>query len=144
MNDYLKEAENDVQNYFNTHDIHKSFYLSFFGEIIKIFGGWFLIPDKNYDAEFDDNGNLLPSESTEYSYREQIIFQLSMYCGTTGWNRAFEAACKGNGLNELFIYYRYLDWVRSDIFDGYIADRTVDAVLGNEENNSKEIFGCEE
>lgn len=56
MTDYLTDAQNDIEAYFETHEIPNYFYQCLFGELIKIWGVSPLIPDKDYLAEYDDEG----------------------------------------------------------------------------------------
>lgn len=111
MTDYLTDAENDIKTYFETHDIPIYFYQCFFGELIKVFGIKFLIPD-------DD-----------YSCREQLELHLNNLGGTGGWYEAFKEACKQCDLMDMHEDYRKFCWVRSDIFDGYIADRMLEVLF---------------
>lgn len=129
MNDYLTDAENDIKAYFKTHEIPDYFYQCLFGELIKVFGIHFLIPDKDYLAEYDDDGNILPSNNNDYSYKEQIDYYLTMLSSTFGWNDAFQQSCEQCELSQLCLDYKQMDWVRSDIFDGYIVDKMVDALF---------------
>ena len=125
MSDYLTEAKNKVETYFATHEISPYFYQCLFGEFIKIFGVRFIIPDINYDAEYDEDGELIPCDESDYSYKDQVDYYLNHLGGTGGWNLAFKEACKQCDLEDLLEYYAQLDWVHSDIFDGFIADNTV-------------------
>lgn len=94
MPNYLDNAENDVRTYFETHEIPRYFYQCLFAELIKIFGINFLIPDENYLAEYDDDGNMLPSNNDNYSYKDQISYYLALRGGTFGWGNAFAQSCK--------------------------------------------------
>lgn len=132
MTDYLTNAENDIKTYFETHDIPTRFHQCFFGEFVKIFGVNFLIPDKYYDIQYDDDGNLIKYDDELYSYKDQIDFYLTNLGGTYGWNTAFKAACDQCGIMDIYDDYYKMDWVRSDIFDGYIADMMIDELFGGE------------
>jgi hypothetical protein len=133
--DYLIEAENDIKSYFETHQIPPYFYQCLFAEFIKVFGIQFLIPDKEYLAEYDDDGNILESNNDDYSYKDQIAYYLTMLSGTFGWTNAFAMSCEQCKLSQLLQYYHSTDWVRGDIFDGYIVDKMVDALF--DENNPR-------
>ena len=117
MTDYLTDAENDIKAYFENYYIPTYFYQCFFGELVKVFGAKFLIPD-------DD-----------YSYIEQLACYLNNFGGTGGWHTAFKEACKQCDLMDMHEDYRKFCWVRSDIFDGYIADRMVDVLFDDTHHN---------
>ena len=130
MSDYLTDAHNDVQTYFETHEIPNYFYQCLFAELIKIFGVQCLVvPDENYLAEYDDDGNVISSHNDNYSYKDQILYSLNMLSGTFGWSDAFGRSCEQCKLTQLHQDYKQMDWVRSDIFDGYIVDRMVVALF---------------
>jgi hypothetical protein len=117
MTDYLTDAQNDIKTYFETHDIPIYFYQCLLGEFVKMFGAKFLIPD-------DD-----------YSYREQLELYLNNFGGTGGWNLAFKEACDQCGIMDIYDDYSNMDWVRSDIFDGYIADKMLDVLFDDTRHN---------
>lgn len=129
MDKYLDNAKSDVATYFWTHNIPGGFYVCLFGELIKIFGAHMIIPDKYYDAEYDDDGNILSSDNDSYSYKDQIEYYLTCFSGTCGWADAFERSC--DQLNILWLQedYSEMDWVRSDIFDGYIVEQMIDVLF---------------
>lgn len=129
MNDYLTDAENDIKTYFETHEIPNYFYQCLFAELIKVFGIHFLVPDRDYLAEYDDEGNVLPSNNDDYSYKDQIAYYLTMISGTFGWTDAFHQSCEQCKLPQLLQDYHGTDWVRGDIFDGYIVDKMVEALF---------------
>ena len=132
MTDYLTDAENDIKTYFETHDIPTHFHQCFFGELIKTFGTHFIIPDKYYDAEYDEDGNIVKSYEDNYSYKEQIGFHLMFLSSTGGWRKTFKVACEECCMMDIYDDYYKLDWVRSDIFDGYIADMMLDMLFEGE------------
>ena len=136
--DYLTNAENDIRVYFETHEIPPYFYQCLFGEFVKIFGIKFLIPDKEYLVEYDNDGNMIESNNDDYSYEDQISYYLTMYAGTFGWTDAFTKSCEQCKLSWLLQDYHSMDWVRGDIFDGYIADKMVDALF--DENHPRGYF----
>ena len=138
MTDYLTDAQNDVQHYFDTHEIPNYFYQCFFAELIKIFGVNHLIPDENCLAEYDEDGNILLSNNDDYSYKDQISYHLTMLSGTFGWNDAFQQSCEQCKLPQLLWDYKQMDWVRSDIFDGYIVDKMIEALF---DENHPEGYG---
>lgn len=135
MTNYLTDADNDIKTYLDTHDIPIYFYQCLFGELVKVFGAKFLIPDKYYDAQYDDDGNLIEPKEDTYSYKDQIDFYLTCLGGTGGWNIAFKEACDQCGIMDIYDDYANMDWVRSDIFDGYIADKMLDVVFIDIEYN---------
>lgn len=132
MADYLTDAENDIKTYFETHDIPIYFYQCFFGELVKIWGITFLIPNPCYDAEYD---NIIESNEVNYSYKEQVDYFLTCQGGTGGWYEAFKEACKQCDLMDMHEDYRKFCWVRSDIFDGYIADKMLDVLFDGTRHN---------
>ena len=129
MTDYLTDAQNDIKIYFETHDIPTYFYQCFFGELVKVWGSTFITPDKYYNAEYDDDGNIIKSYEDEYTYKEQIGNSLAFITGTGGWYEAFKEACKQCDLMDMHEDYRKFCWVRSDIFDEYIADKMLEVVF---------------
>lgn len=129
MDKYLDNAKGDVASYFLTHNISSEFYVCLFGELIKIFGIHMIIPDKHYDVEYDDSGNMLSSDNDSYSYKDQIEYYLTCFSGTSGWTDAFERSCDQLSMFWLQEDYSKMDWVHSDIFDGYIADRMIDTLF---------------
>lgn len=130
MSDYITDAQNNVKSYFETHDIPNRFYQFLFAELIKLFGiQRLIIPDENYLAEYDDEGNVLPSNNDDYSYKDQISYTLTMISGTFGWNDALDKACKQCELPQLLRDYKRMDWINSDIFDGLLVDRMVEALF---------------
>lgn len=127
MSDYLTDAHNDIETYFETHDIPTHFYQCFFGELVKVFGVQFLIPSTDYLDMYDDE--------EEYSYNNQIGHYLTCWGGTAGWNLAFKEACDQCGLMDIYDDYSRFCWVRSDTFDGYIADEMLDVLFDDTEHN---------
>ena len=140
MADYLTDAQNDIQIYFETHEIPKYFYQCLFGELVKIWGVEFIIPDSDYDAEYDDDGNIIPSDD-DYSYKDQIDYYATMLSGTAGWGVAFKESCMQCNLLWLDEYYRQIDWIRSDIFDGYIVEGMLNTLfVENVKSDSYYLF----
>jgi hypothetical protein len=127
MSDYLTDAQNDIKTYFETHDIPIRFYQCFFGELVKVFGVKFLIPDASYLDNYE--------EDEDYSYKEQLGYYLNSNGGTGGWNLAFKEACDQCGIMDIYDDYSNMDWVRSDIFDGYIADKMLDVLFDDTRHN---------
>lgn len=120
--EYLNNAQDKIDKYFKEHVLPDYFYQCFFGELIKVFGIKGLIPDKYYDAEYDDEGNLIESDCEDYSYRNQLDYYLTYMCGTVGWDLAFKLACSQCGLEStLYKYYSEMDWIESDYFDEKIV-----------------------
>jgi hypothetical protein len=52
-----------------------------------------------------------------------------------GWYQAFKAACDQCGIIDICDDYYKMDWVRSDIFDGYIADIMIDVLFDDKEDD---------
>lgn len=117
MADYLTDAQNNIETYFETHDIPTYFYQCFFGELVKVFGVDLVIP------------------SDKYHYREQLELSLDCLGGTGGWNIAFTEACDQCGIMDIYDDYYKMDWVCSDIFDGYIADRMLEILFDDTKHN---------
>jgi hypothetical protein len=120
MLDYLTDAQNDIKIYFETHDIPTYFYKCFFGELIKVFGITLLIPD-------DD-----------CSYREQLSLGLNYLGGTGGWYEALSTSCDQCGIMDIYDDYRHFCWLRSDIFDGYIADKMIEVLF--DDSNDQDYY----
>lgn len=60
-----------------------------------------------------------------HEYYNLFLFSeegIPMNTSTSGWVAAFYKACDEKSLLELFDYYKGLDWMDSDIFDGIVAD----------------------
>ena len=129
MTDYLTDAHHDIKTYFETHEIPIYFYNCLFGELIKIYGVSPLVPDTDYLAEYDDDGNIISSNEDDYSYKEQLDYYFSMLCGTGGWNLALKEACTQCELTQLYQDYQKINWVRSDMFDGYIVDQMIETLF---------------
>lgn len=136
MTDYLTDANNDIKTYLETHDIPTRFHQCFFGELIKVFGVEFLIPDTAYLLQCDNDGNYIPINEDDYSYKDQIDFYLTNLGGTYGWNTAFKAACDQCGIMDIYDDYAKMNWVYSDTFDGYIADKMIDVLFADKENEN--------
>jgi hypothetical protein len=135
MTDYLTDAQNDIKTYLEIHHIPVYFYQCLFGELVKVFGVEFLIPDTAYLLQCDDDGNDIPINEDDYSYKDQIEFNIMFLSSTGGWYQAFKAACEECGLMDLYDDYSNMDWVRSDTFDGYIADNMLDVLFSDTEYN---------
>ena len=129
MTDYLTDVQNDIEVYFKSHKLPNYFYQCFFGELVKMFGTSLIAPDPSYLAEYDDEGNIIPGNEKDYSYKDQLAYFLTCFGGTSGWYKAFKESCAQCKLMQLYQDYQNMDWVRSDIFDGYIADRTLAAMF---------------
>lgn len=127
MTDYLTDAQNDIKAYFETHDIPTHFYQCFFGELVKVFGAHCLIPDADYLEMYDGD--------VDYSYKEQIGYYLTSWGGTGGWHEAFKEACDQCGLMDIVDDYANMNWVYSDTFDGYIADKMLEVIFDDTYRN---------
>lgn len=117
MADYLTDSQNNIKTYFETHDIPTYFYQCFFGELVKVFGVDLIIP------------------SDEHHYKEQLELSLDCLGGTGGWNIAFTEACDQCGIMDIYDDYYKMDWICSDIFDGYIADKMLEVIFDDTKHN---------
>lgn len=138
--DYLSEAINSVQKYLAEHSIPNYFYQCLFGELVKIHGARLIVPDKEYLAEYDDDGNIIESSQDDYSYKDQLDYVLAYVTGTAGWHMAFKDACMQCGLMDVYRYYSSLDWVHSDYFDGCIADKTIEVLFSDSAVNDYYLY----
>lgn len=138
--EYLTESYDDIQTYFESHEIPTYFYQCLFGELVKVWGAKFLIPDKYYDAQYDDNDNLIEYADDKYSYKDQLDFYFTSLSGTGGWSLAFKEACTQCSLTNIYEDYRKFDWVRSDIFDGYIVDVMIDVLFAEDAKSDYYFF----
>ena len=134
--DYLDIAQNKIDAYFREHKIPDYFYQCLFGELIKVFGTYIIEPDKDYLAEYDDDGNLIATNEEDYSYKDQLDFYLNDFVGTSGWHLAFEEACKQCDMMELYQYDNDLNWVQSDMFEGHITDEMINCIFSNNHINA--------
>ena len=141
MSDFLTDAVNEIAQYFETHEIHPCFYQSFLGELVKIFGVHFPIHSNDCVSEYEEYED---EEYNDFDYKDQIRADMDYFSGTVGWATAFEAACKENGMADIYEDYKSFDWIHGDIFDGYIADMTVDFIFGDEGSGGRGMFWCEE
>ena len=144
MTDYLTDAQNDIEAYFESHDIPKYFYQCFFGELVKMFGTSLIAPNPSYLAEYDDEDNIIPGDENDYSYKDQLDYSLTFLGGTGGWYKAFKESCVQCELMQLYQDYQNMDWVRSDIFDGYIADRTLDSMFTEDKTGDYYFYKVKE
>ena len=134
--DYLDNAQDKIDKYFKEHALPNYFFQCFFGELIKVLGIKGLIPDKYYDAEYDDEGNIIESNCEDYSYKNQLDYYLSYMCGTAGWHMAFEESCRECKLIDVYKYYFNLDWIESDIFDSYVAEEMLNVIFSDDIKNN--------
>ena len=125
MADYLLDAHNGIKTYFENHYIPTYFYQCFFGELVKVWGVQFLIPDTDDWTNNED----------EYSYKNQLEEYLANIGGTAGWYEAFKEACKQCDLVDILDDYSKMNWVYSDIFDGYIADKMLSVLFNDTHRN---------
>ena len=126
----------DAKRYVESFNLQKYFYLCLFGELVKVFGLRLIEPDSSYLAEYDDDGNALPYEDDNYSYKDQIDCLLTFLGGTGGYNVALKEACKQCGMNDFYESYNKLNWMFSDYVDGYILDNVVDVFFSEEQPGS--------
>ena len=144
MTDYLTDAQNDIKAYFESHKIPDYFYQCFFGELVKIFGTSLIAPDPSYLAEYDDDGNIIPSEIDDYSYKDQLGYYLTFFGGTGGWHMAFKEACTQCKLTQLEDDYSKMCHVRSDIFDGYLVDQMLEVLFAEDKSSDYYFYKVKE
>ena len=94
VDNYYSNVATDIEAYLISNNIPICFYYYLFGELIKTFGEEILIPDMDYLAEYDDNGNKIGSSNDDYSYHDQIEYNLTCMSGTAGWAHAFKTSCE--------------------------------------------------
>ncbi len=135
MTDYLTDAENDIKTYLDTHSIPTYFYQCFFGELVKVFGVQFLISYTDDWVNYDDEGNIISENEHQHSYKEHLECYLANVGGTVGWNKAFKESCDQCGIMDIYDNYSHMNWVHSDIFDGYIADKMIDVLFADTHQN---------
>lgn len=126
-----EEAKRHIESF----NIPKYFYICLFGELVKVFGINLIEPDTGYLDEYDDDGNVLPSQNDDYSYRDQIGVLLTYFGSTSGYNIAFKEACKQCNLMNLYQFYEKPDWSFSDYFDGCILDNVVSVFFDKDSVN---------
>lgn len=116
--DYLTQAQNEVQAYFDTHHIPTYFYQRLFGELVKVWGM-----------------NLVAPCDTGDSYQYQIDEYLALMAGTAGWNVAIKESCCQCDMINMYEYYSDLNWIQSDIFDGIITDNMIKILFSENVGN---------
>lgn len=129
---YISNAKDKIRTYFKNHKLPNYFYLCFFGELIKMFGANIIIPDKDYLAEYDDDGNIISSNEEDYSYKDQLDCYFNAFAGTYGWNLALKEACAQCGLMDFYLDYSKFDWVESDLCDEYITEEMWNIIFSND------------
>ena len=77
-------------------------------ELVKVFG--------------KDIFNSTEDEDIEEFMIGPPIFYLE---GTVGWVNAFKIACRKTKMNQLSDWYYDLDWMKSDDFDGELAETLI-------------------
>lgn len=125
MNEYTATLYQKFDDYFLNHPLNENFLETFFGALIEVFGFQIIVPDVDYDAEYDVTENRLQTVHEDYSWLDQIDYTLTRLGGTSGWFKAFEDTCTKVEDVGLLEYYKTLEWHESDIFDGYIADKII-------------------
>ena len=133
---YINDAEDKICTYFKNHKLPNYFYLCFFGELIKMFGANIIIPDKDYLAEYDDDGNIIISNEEDYSYKDQLDYYFNVSTSTYGWNLALKEACAQCGLMDFYLDYSKFDWVESDLCDEYIIEEVWNIIFSNDTTSS--------
>ena len=139
--DYLNNAQDGIDKYFKEHTLPDYFYQCFFGELIKVLGIKGLIPDKYYDAEYDDDGNIIESNCEYYSYIDQLDYYLTFIGGTAAWHSAFKLACSQCDLEStLYKYYSELGWIESDLFDGLIINEMLNVLFSENRESDNNYY----
>lgn len=134
--DYINNTEDKIRTYFRNHKLPDYFYQCFFGELIKIFGANIIIPNKDYLAEYDDDGNIISSNEEDYSYKSQLDYCFTMLGGTSGWNLSLKETCIQCGLMDFYLDYSKFDWVESDLCDAYITEEMWNIIFSNDVTSS--------
>lgn len=88
--------------------IDERFLKVFSEELVKVFG--------------KDIFNNTEDEDVEEFMIGPPIFYLE---GTVGWVNAFKIACMKTGMTRLSNWYYDLDWIKSDEFDGELAEKLI-------------------
>ena len=127
--DYMNNIDDNVDAYLKNHKLPSYFYLCFFGELIKMFGANIIIPNKDYLAEYDDDGNIISGNEDDYSYRNQLDYYFTILSGTGGWNLALKEACKQCNVMDFYQYYNAISWIESDLCDGYIVEEMLNVIF---------------
>lgn len=68
-------------------------------------------------------------------YEDIDARQIDFLTSTTGWAKAFCAACNVVGLNDFCKYYRKLEWYESDQFDDEILENLEEKYINKMEGN---------
>lgn len=63
-----------------------------------------------------------------------------MLSGTVGYGLAFKETCVQCELTQLYQDYQNIDWVRSDIFDGYIVDQMLEVLFAKDKTDDYYFF----
>ena len=84
--------------------IDDNFLKVFSEELVKVFG----------DDIFSD----AKDEASEYMMGPPVVYLE----GTVGWTDAFKRACRKTEMKKLSDWYRDLDWIVSDYFDGELCE----------------------
>ena len=65
--------------------------------------------------------------NTEDEDIEEFMFGPPIFYleGTVGWVNAFKIACRKTKMNQLSDWYYDLDWIKSDEFDGELAETLI-------------------
>lgn len=125
------DCRNKVREYLDSLEIPDYFFACMFGELVKIFGSGLIQPNPFYclseeeQCKAVENGKL-PSYSENYSYRDQIDFELTYEGGTGGWYNALAATCWLLDMDSLLNVYNKLSWMNSDYFDEWVSDKIVE------------------
>jgi hypothetical protein len=91
--------------------IPKNFYCEFLGRLVSCFG-------PNITEDFSNE--MLTSEALENG---ECCYGYEMEEGTCGWFEAFRMTTINLNLEDIFIEYKNLNWMESDIFDGMISEQ---------------------
>lgn len=135
------DCRDKVREYLDSREIPDRFFACMFGELVKIFGSVLIEPNPYYclteenQREAIENGKS-PSYLENYSYRDQIDFELTYEGGTGGWYNALKTTCWILDMESLLGVYEQLSWMNSDYFDEWVGDKIVEYLF--EKDNYRE------
>lgn len=138
------DCRDKVREYLDSREIPDRFFACMFGELVKIFGSALIEPNPYYcltkekQREAIENGKS-PSYLENYSYRNQIDFELTYESGTGGWYNALASTCWILDMESLLNIYNELrlsSWMNSGYFDEWIGDKIIEYLF--EKDNYRE------
>lgn len=135
------DCRDKVREYLDSLEIPDRFFACMFGELVKIFGSALIEPNPYYclteekQYEAIENGKA-PHYLENYSYRDQIDFELTYEGGTGGWHNALKTTCWLLYMESLLNTYNKLSWMNSDYFDEWVSDKIIEYLF--EKDNYRE------